>query len=86
MASLSTCHLGLWLGWQILLNLVKSMCCVCCSVLCLVQCVVYVAVCCVWCNVLCMLQCVVFGAMCMTSVSDRGQSSGDVWSALQYGG
>ena len=24
MASLSTCHLGLWLGWQILLNLVKS--------------------------------------------------------------
>ena len=22
-ASLSTCHLGLWLGWQILLNLVK---------------------------------------------------------------
>ena len=21
MASLSTCHLGLWLGWQILLNL-----------------------------------------------------------------
>ena len=23
MASLSTCHLGLWLGWQILLNLVK---------------------------------------------------------------
>ena len=22
MASLSTCHLGLWLGWQILLNLV----------------------------------------------------------------
>ena len=26
MASLSTCHLGLWLGWQILLNLVKSLC------------------------------------------------------------
>ena len=26
MASLSTCHLGLWLGWQILLNLVKSGC------------------------------------------------------------
>ena len=25
MASLSTCHLGLWLGWQIFLNLVKSM-------------------------------------------------------------
>ena len=24
MASLSTCHLGLWLGWQILLNLFKS--------------------------------------------------------------
>ena len=24
MASLSTCHLGLWLGWKILLNLVKS--------------------------------------------------------------
>ena len=24
MASLSTCHLGLLLGWQILLNLVKS--------------------------------------------------------------
>ena len=24
MASLSTCHLGLWLGWQILLNLVKD--------------------------------------------------------------
>ena len=24
MASLSTCHLGLWLGWQILLNLVKT--------------------------------------------------------------
>ena len=24
MASLSTCHLGLWHGWQILLNLVKS--------------------------------------------------------------
>ena len=24
MASLSTCHLGLWLGWQILLNLVKN--------------------------------------------------------------
>ena len=24
MASLSTCHLGLWLGWQIFLNLVKS--------------------------------------------------------------
>ena len=24
MASLSTCRLGLWLGWQILLNLVKS--------------------------------------------------------------
>ena len=24
MASLSICHLGLWLGWQILLNLVKS--------------------------------------------------------------
>ena len=23
MASLSTCHLGIWLGWQILLNLVK---------------------------------------------------------------
>ena len=23
MASLSTCHLGLWRGWQILLNLVK---------------------------------------------------------------
>ena len=23
MASLSTCHLGLWLGWQILLNIVK---------------------------------------------------------------
>ena len=23
MASLSTCHLGLWLGWQILLNLVN---------------------------------------------------------------
>ena len=23
MASLSTCHLGLWLGWQILLNFVK---------------------------------------------------------------
>ena len=23
MASMSTCHLGLWLGWQILLNLVK---------------------------------------------------------------
>ena len=23
MASLSTCHMGLWLGWQILLNLVK---------------------------------------------------------------
>ena len=23
MASLSTCHLGLWLGWQLLLNLVK---------------------------------------------------------------
>ena len=27
MASLSTCHLGLWLGWQILLNLVKSTAC-----------------------------------------------------------
>ena len=27
MASLSTCHLGLWLGWQILLNLVKAACC-----------------------------------------------------------
>ena len=26
MASLSTCHLGLWLGWQILLNLVKCQC------------------------------------------------------------
>ena len=26
MASLSTCHLGLWLGWQILLNLVTSYC------------------------------------------------------------
>ena len=26
MASLSTCHLGLWLGWQILLNLVKEQC------------------------------------------------------------
>ena len=26
MASLSTCHLGLWLGWQILLNLVKINC------------------------------------------------------------
>ena len=26
MASLSTCHLGLWLGWQILLNLVISNC------------------------------------------------------------
>ena len=26
MASLSTCHLGLWLGWQILLNLVKQGC------------------------------------------------------------
>ena len=26
MASLSTCHLGLWLGWQILLNLVKLKC------------------------------------------------------------
>ena len=26
MASLSTCHLGLWLGWQILLNLVKYCC------------------------------------------------------------
>ena len=25
MASLSTCHMGLWLGWQILLNLVKSL-------------------------------------------------------------
>ena len=25
MASLSTCHLGLWLGWLILLNLVKSL-------------------------------------------------------------
>ena len=25
MASLSTCHLGLWLGWQILLNLVKHL-------------------------------------------------------------
>ena len=24
MASLSTCHMGLWLGWQILLNLVKG--------------------------------------------------------------
>ena len=24
MASLSTCHLDLWLGWQILLNLVKK--------------------------------------------------------------
>ena len=24
MASLSTCHLGLWLGWQILLNLVNE--------------------------------------------------------------
>ena len=24
MASLSTCHLGLWLGWQILLNLVNQ--------------------------------------------------------------
>ena len=24
MASLCTCHLGLWLGWQILLNLVKT--------------------------------------------------------------
>ena len=24
MASLSTCHLGLWLGWQIFLNLVKG--------------------------------------------------------------
>ena len=24
MASLSTCHLGLWLGWQILLNLVNA--------------------------------------------------------------
>ena len=24
MAFLSTCHLGLWLGWQILLNLVKQ--------------------------------------------------------------
>ena len=23
-ASLSTCHMGLWLGWQILLNLVKQ--------------------------------------------------------------
>ena len=23
MASLSTCHMGLWLGWQILLNLRK---------------------------------------------------------------
>ena len=23
MASLSTCHLGLWLGWQILLNIKK---------------------------------------------------------------
>ena len=26
MASLSTCHLGLWLGWQILLNLVTTTC------------------------------------------------------------
>ena len=26
MASLSTCHLGLWLGWQILLNLSPSHC------------------------------------------------------------
>ena len=26
MASLSTCHLGLWLGWQFLLNLVKLLC------------------------------------------------------------
>ena len=26
MASLSTCQLGLWLGWQILLNLVKPRC------------------------------------------------------------
>ena len=25
MASLSTCHLGIWLGWQILLNLVKKL-------------------------------------------------------------
>ena len=24
MASLSTCHLGLWLGWQILLNLAAT--------------------------------------------------------------
>ena len=24
MVSLSTCHLGLWLGWQIFLNLVKN--------------------------------------------------------------
>ena len=24
MVSLSTCHLGVWIGWQILLNLVKS--------------------------------------------------------------
>ena len=24
MASLSTCHLGLWLGWQILLNLLQD--------------------------------------------------------------
>ena len=24
MDSLSTCHLGLWLGWQLLLNLVKD--------------------------------------------------------------
>ena len=24
MASLSACHLGLWLGWQILLHLVKT--------------------------------------------------------------
>ena len=26
MASLSTCHLGLWLGWQILLNIVNLPC------------------------------------------------------------
>ena len=25
MASLSTCHLGLWFGWQILLNLVITL-------------------------------------------------------------
>ena len=25
MVSLSTCHLGLWLGWQILLNLVNAL-------------------------------------------------------------